>query len=85
MAVPLDPGYPVGRLGFMVEDAAPALVVTSGRWVDRLPAGCGVLPVEDVDWVGGVPFRGDAGVVPANAAYVVYTSGSTGRPKGVVV
>ncbi|WP_405528522.1 amino acid adenylation domain-containing protein [Streptomyces avidinii] len=85
VAVPLDPGYPVGRLGFMVDDAAPALVVTSGRWVDRLPVGCGVLLVEDVDWAGGVPFRGDAGVVPANAAYVVYTSGSTGRPKGVVV
>ncbi|MFE0652991.1 amino acid adenylation domain-containing protein [Streptomyces sp. NPDC059534] len=85
VAVPLDPGYPVGRLGFMVDDAAPALVVTSGRWVDRLPVGCGVLRVEDVDWAGGVPFGGDAGVVPANAAYVVYTSGSTGRPKGVVV
>ncbi|WP_327370489.1 non-ribosomal peptide synthetase [Streptomyces sp. NBC_01217] len=85
VVVPLDPGYPVGRLGFMVGDAVPGVVVTSGCWVGRLPVGCGVVLVEEVDWSSGEVFSGDAGVVPANAAYVVYTSGSTGRPKGVVV
>ena len=35
--VPLDPNYPQGRLGFMLEDAGAALIVTETALLARLP------------------------------------------------
>ncbi|HEY7766598.1 amino acid adenylation domain-containing protein, partial [Longimicrobium sp.] len=86
--LPLDPGYPGGRLAYMLADAGAPLVVTQPS-LRELLAGEGVRIVLVDDAAEGI--EGDAGeasrssVVPANAAYVIYTSGSTGRPKGVVV
>ncbi|MFD7660675.1 condensation domain-containing protein, partial [Actinosynnema sp. NPDC059797] len=68
--LPLDGGWPAGRLSAVVQDARPALVVTEDVAAE-LSAGGGTLP--------GGP------VWPRQAAYAMYTSGSTGRPKGVVV
>ncbi|WP_370949206.1 amino acid adenylation domain-containing protein [Amycolatopsis sp. cg5] len=79
--LPLDPSYPAERLAFMVEDAAPVLLVT---WPDG-PAGLDVdaIVVADAD---GLPADAvESGVTGSNPAYVIYTSGSTGKPKGVVV
>ncbi|MCX4692919.1 non-ribosomal peptide synthase/polyketide synthase [Streptomyces sp. NBC_01408] len=88
--VPVDPGYPVERVGLMVEDSAPVLVVSESS-VAGVFAGAGV-PVVLLDDAGVVAELAglspvSLGVVPAlsSAAYVIYTSGSTGRPKGVVV
>ncbi|MCX4692920.1 non-ribosomal peptide synthetase [Streptomyces sp. NBC_01408] len=92
--VPVDPGYPVERVGWVVEDSAPVLVVSessvAGVFADVF-AGAGV-PVVLLDDAGVVAELAglspvSLGVVPAlsSAAYVIYTSGSTGRPKGVVV
>ncbi|KQR16488.1 non-ribosomal peptide synthetase [Cellulomonas sp. Leaf334] len=85
--LPLDVEYPAERLAFMLDDAAPLLVLT-----DRDTAGLGVgRPELDVDALD-VPARtpqqvADALRAPAgpHAAYTIYTSGSTGRPKGVVI
>ena len=91
--VPVDPGYPAGRIGYLLADAAPAVVLTgpeTGTRCRRRPAaGARVddaatrsrprrpTDVTDADRVA--PLR------PGNPAYVIYTSGSTGQPKGVVV
>ncbi|HYH81956.1 MAG TPA: amino acid adenylation domain-containing protein, partial [Longimicrobium sp.] len=90
--VPMDPAYPVERLRFMLDDSAPAAVLTQGSLAGSLD-GLFVdisMPVLDLDsgeaWVGALdtnPPRG--GLMPAHLAYVIYTSGSTGRPKGVAV
>ncbi|WP_199823361.1 amino acid adenylation domain-containing protein [Streptomyces sp. NRRL WC-3742] len=89
--LPVDLAYPPERIAFMLEDAAPALVVTTSGTV--LPEGCAARRV-DLDLPGA---EGDEGneqapqpartrvAEPGSPAYVVYTSGSTGRPKGVVV
>ncbi|WP_413805973.1 non-ribosomal peptide synthase/polyketide synthase [Streptomyces sp. OE57] len=80
--VPVDPAYPVERIGWMVEDSAPALVVCSEKTRGLVPAG-----VECLVWDSSA----EGGPAPAvsvdldDVAYVIYTSGSTGRPKGVAV
>uniref|UniRef100_UPI000A848EE0 non-ribosomal peptide synthetase n=1 Tax=Millisia brevis TaxID=264148 RepID=UPI000A848EE0 len=89
--VPVDPSYPVERLRYVMEDAAPRVLLTSSAVVDGLPE-----PVDAVRvLIDRVDPSADAsrlaaderlGVVSGStAAYVIYTSGSTGKPKGVVV
>ncbi|MGP3954202.1 non-ribosomal peptide synthase/polyketide synthase, partial [Streptomyces sp. 7N604] len=80
--VPVDPAYPAERIGWMVEDSAPALVLCSEETRVLVPAG-----VECLVWDPSAAAE-SAPVVPVGAddvAYVIYTSGSTGRPKGVAV
>ncbi|WP_190012564.1 AMP-binding protein, partial [Streptomyces griseomycini] len=81
--VPVDVGYPRERIRYVLEDAAPSVVLTVAEGVSRVPAGVPVLRVDEPVPGGGGGFapRG----VPEGPAYVMYTSGSTGRPKGVVV
>ncbi|MFE6887357.1 amino acid adenylation domain-containing protein [Streptomyces sp. NPDC057694] len=87
--LPLDPAYPAERIGFMIDDAAPGLVITSRA----LPGPAADLrgtavPVEDLT-AEAEQTPGHAPAVPATGAdhlaYVIYTSGSTGRPKGTGV
>ena len=82
--VVLDPRQPTARHAMILEDAAPALVLTageappSGPWraldLAELKQRASTLPAT-------APIRS---VSPDDAAYLVFTSGSTGRPKGVV-
>ncbi|WP_143664382.1 non-ribosomal peptide synthetase, partial [Streptomyces sp. NRRL B-24572] len=93
--VPVDPGYPADRIAHLLRDAAPALLLTTGDVLSRLPedgperlvldtpgiaAELGLLPEDDpTDADRPVP------LTPLHPAYAIYTSGSTGLPKGVVV
>jgi amino acid adenylation domain-containing protein/FkbM family methyltransferase len=85
--VPLDASYPQDRIALMLEDADPALVLTSNRLAQALATTGRKLFRIDSDW--GVADETDENPVrvgvPDNLAYVIYTSGSTGRPKGVMV
>ncbi|MGH8963816.1 MAG: non-ribosomal peptide synthetase, partial [Actinomycetes bacterium] len=94
--VPVDPAYPPGRVGFMLADAAPVVVVTLAEIAPQLPCspGVAVLMVDDpqtLSVLGQMPDRAvrDADrlspLLVEHPAYVIYTSGSTGWPKGVVV
>ncbi|MFF4764747.1 amino acid adenylation domain-containing protein, partial [Streptomyces sp. NPDC001292] len=87
--IPVDPNYPSERIGFVLADASPALVLcTSGtdglvaEGVERVvwddPATVAELADRPVN-APVTPLR------PEHPAYVIYTSGSTGTPKGVVV
>nr|UNQ78296.1 non-ribosomal peptide synthetase [Microbispora sp.] len=82
--MPIDVSYPSERIGYMVEDAKPALIVTTAGF--DLPIAVPRLVLDEVD-LSDRPSR--AVECPAllldTAAYVIYTSGSTGRPKGVLV
>ena len=92
--VPLDPAYPTERLRFMLEDSAPAIVLTRGscapRPICRMLRGCRC-------WCCDVSVRQPGGrrsdyaslARPRSALaeiwrIVIYTSGSTGAPKGVM-
>ncbi|MCV7398504.1 amino acid adenylation domain-containing protein [Mycobacterium paraseoulense] len=83
--LPIDPGLPAARIGFVLTDAAPAAVITVEGLRSRL-GGCGV-PVIDVDdpELHGRPGAPLPAPSPEDIAYVIYTSGTTGTPKGVGV
>ncbi|MEU9043685.1 MULTISPECIES: amino acid adenylation domain-containing protein [unclassified Kitasatospora] len=82
--LPLDADHPADRIADTLADAAPALVLTDGRWPKpEALAGLRTLDVAEPseDRTADPAPRAEAG----HAAYLIYTSGSTGRPKGVVV
>jgi amino acid adenylation domain-containing protein len=85
--LPLDPGYPVGRLAAMVADGGTGMVVTRGEVAESL-AGPVAVDLGDpavAAELAGLPAVAPAGPVPGQLAYVIYTSGSTGIPNGVAV
>lgn len=85
--LPLDAASPAGRLGIILADAKPRLILAD-HLAERLPAGdVEVLRLEAGSGeVGpGAPGGLTVPVAADNLAYVIYTSGSTGTPKGVQV
>ncbi|MGP0173587.1 amino acid adenylation domain-containing protein [Pseudomonas sp. NCHU5208] len=87
--VPLDPAYPAERLGYLLDDSQPTLLLAE-------PACLSVLPDHDVP-VLALDIAGEEpgpeydhnpelpNLQARHLAYVIYTSGSTGQPKGVQV
>jgi amino acid adenylation domain-containing protein len=85
--VPLDPAYPRERLGYMLEDAGVALVITESGLAERLPEGAATLLLDrERDAIAAESADAfESGVLPENLSHVIFTSGSTGRPKGVMI
>ncbi len=90
--VPLDPAYPSTRLGQILSDAAPVLLLAdaAGRQALGEEALAGVEVIEAAQKVWGKrprtnPDPARIGLTSSHLAYVIYTSGSTGTPKGVMV
>ncbi|OBB38522.1 hypothetical protein A5752_12290 [Mycobacterium sp. 852002-51961_SCH5331710] len=83
--LPIDPAHPAARVEFMLDDAAP-LVVVSSMTVARTLNGR-ELPVIDIDdsRITDQPSTAPPLVDSSEIAYVIYTSGTTGVPKGVAV
>ncbi|MEV0281340.1 non-ribosomal peptide synthase/polyketide synthase [Streptomyces sp. NPDC050610] len=89
--LPVDPEYPADRIAYMLDDAAPALILTDTARAARYGgADVPLLLVDHTDTSGydaADPTDADrtAPLKRTHPAYTIYTSGSTGRPKGVVV
>jgi non-ribosomal peptide synthetase-like protein len=86
--VPMDPAFPADRIGYIVEDAGVASVLSLGHILE--PVAEVAVPILRLDDAGEEIDRQDgsrlAQADPSDdLAYVIYTSGSTGRPKGVAV
>ncbi|GGV68742.1 hypothetical protein GCM10010277_78250 [Streptomyces longisporoflavus] len=86
----VDPDYPDRRIAYLLEDSAPALLVTDSGTAASMPVSemsvREPVLVDDPE-LDDEPSHapGIAAVTADHPAYVVYTSGSTGRPKGVIV
>ncbi|QOC91535.1 non-ribosomal peptide synthetase/MFS transporter [Micromonospora craniellae] len=85
--LPLDPEQPPARLGLMLADACPTVVLTSSDLRDRLPAEAATAHLDEIAAeVAAQPDTApDTATTGGHLAYVIYTSGSTGTPKGVAV
>jgi amino acid adenylation domain-containing protein len=88
--LPLDTGYPLERLTYMIEDSGcPVIVTTEPLLEELLVTRAQIVKIDiDNDWPA-IADESDGNpelmTGPANLAYLIYTSGSTGRPKGVMV
>ncbi len=94
--LPIDTDYPGERIAFMLQDAEPVCVLTTGEVASGLPvwdAGR-VLCVDDPAVMAAAESMAEVDLTDQDRsgallltglAYVIYTSGSTGRPKGVSV
>jgi non-ribosomal peptide synthetase-like protein len=89
--VPLDPGFPTGRIGFILADANVKAVVSMSGLAARLRA----LKVrailldtakQAIDAKPNTPLTdAEVGAPVDQMCYIIYTSGTTGHPKGVVI
>lgn len=91
--VPLDPSYPLERLSYLINDCAPAIILSHKAAEGVLREAVNGLieppPLVDVNSAPDIqaanPDRKTLGLRSSHLAYVIYTSGSTGQPKGVMV
>ena len=71
--LPIDPGLPAARIGFMLADAAPIAAITTTGLARRL-GGHGVVVIDAEDpRIAGYPCTGVPGPAPDNIAYLIYT------------
>ena len=89
--VPLDPGFPTERIGFILADASIKSVVSMSSFGARLGA-FNVRHVlldaakQAIDAKPDTPLAAhEVGPPVDRICYIIYTSGTTGKPKGVVV
>ncbi|WP_461087881.1 amino acid adenylation domain-containing protein, partial [Streptomyces deserti] len=91
--LPIDPDHPAERIGYILDDGRPGLLLTS-RETDAGMSGPERIVVDDprtaaelrtLDVRDLTASERPVALLPEHPAYVIYTSGSTGRPKGVVV
>ncbi len=86
--LPVDPEYPAERIGYMLTDARPTLIVTAADGAAEVPSVAVPVVVAALDaMTAGDLSDADraARLLASHPAYVIYTSGSTGTPKGVLV
>jgi amino acid adenylation domain-containing protein len=86
--MPIDPDFPAERVGYMLDNARVAHVLTRSQHLSALSTHrVDAIALDTLEFDGETD--GEAGppvsVNPADPAYVIYTSGSTGQPKGVLV
>ncbi|MEV6773797.1 amino acid adenylation domain-containing protein [Nocardia sp. NPDC051030] len=92
--LPVDPGYPVDRVRYMLSDSAATVGITVAAQVDGLPGAVDWLVLDDPSTLASCAAHERGPVTDterraplrlSHPAYVIYTSGSTGLPKGVTV
>ncbi|MEU0786335.1 amino acid adenylation domain-containing protein [Streptomyces sp. NPDC006173] len=93
--LPIDPDSPADRIAYLIQDAAPVLLLTTTATTaaqdlaPHLPRlhldGPDPLTTADSDDSDLTDAERRGPLRPDHPAYVIYTSGSTGRPKGVLI
>lgn len=83
--LPIDPGNPAERLGYILQDAGAEFLLTNLCPVDECGFDGQIINMEGIKY----DVYGTSNVKPVSKpddlVYVIYTSGSTGRPKGTMI
>lgn len=90
--VPMDPTHPTDRLAQIVDETRANVVIVSDQYKSRFEISNPIV----LDWAflrqletqRQMPYtavRGNVGVEPHHAAFLMFTSGSLGKPKGVIL
>jgi len=85
--VPIDPEYPMDRIGYILGDAGISILLTESDYIWELQDFDCQMFALDLQ-LGGLTTSDedlDQKPDPQDTAYVIYTSGSTGNPKGCQV
>ncbi|MEV0321981.1 amino acid adenylation domain-containing protein [Streptomyces sp. NPDC050658] len=89
--LPVNLDYPADRILFLLDDAAPAVLLTTEGAAGELPQGLTTeavaidTPEVRAAWRDCPATDPETELSPDHPAYVIFTSGSTGLPKGVTV
>ncbi len=88
---PIDPGYPLARKQFMLDDVRPPVVVATAEALDSWPdeSTATVVLLDDSEVRAAIDGSNPLAARPRlphpdDPMYLVFTSGSTGKPKGAV-
>jgi mycobactin peptide synthetase MbtE len=88
---PIDPGYPLARKQFMLDDVRPPVVIATVEALDTMPANseAAIVLLDDAEVRTAIEGSGRRATPlglphPDDPMYLVFTSGSTGKPKGAV-
>jgi amino acid adenylation domain-containing protein/non-ribosomal peptide synthase protein (TIGR01720 family) len=88
--LPIDPEYPASRVGYMLNDSASTIVITTTHYRELISSCTQTAQILSLDELGEAlhKYPGKVANMEINAnhlAYIIYTSGSTGQPKGVMI
>ncbi|WP_420469235.1 AMP-binding protein, partial [Bacillus licheniformis] len=86
--VPIDPGYPAERIGYVLKDSGAELLLTQTNLAVPEEFSGETLLLDSMlseEITNDDEVNPQAGTQPNNLAYLIYTSGTTGQPKGVMV
>lgn len=88
--IPLDPEYPVRRIGEILQDSGTLVLLTDSKYLhDELRTGFTGHIIELDQAVQEIDQEDSSNLAECldmnSLAYVIYTSGSTGKPKGAMV
>jgi len=80
--VPIDPSYPEERIGFMLDDCSPKVVLKYNAVIET---GFPIIDIGEPEaWEGAIENPKNINK-PEDLIYCTYTSGTTGNPKGVMI
>ncbi|MHC5763140.1 amino acid adenylation domain-containing protein, partial [Nostoc sp.] len=85
--VALDPNYPQERLGYMLGDSQPRVLLTQQHLGKNLSNHKAQVICIDSDWqliANENTDNPECNITIDHLAYIIYTSGSTGKPKGAM-
>ncbi|KAI9831569.1 MAG: hypothetical protein M1819_004800 [Sarea resinae] len=85
--VALDPGAPIARKSFIIEDSEPSIILSAGEKASELQdhVRIPVINLEDKKTIEKMPSESitlPRAISPSDTCYCLYTSGTTGTPKG---
>jgi amino acid adenylation domain-containing protein len=88
--LPIDPGYPDGRIKYMLEDSGAGILVTQSdllRRLEEMSYSGNTLDLYALESYSRQTGSHDLEPGPGSDSpiYLEYTSGSTGKPKGVMI